>query len=65
MTALSFERIVHPHRSGAGAARRARTARPSLIGESFRAGRAFGIDSDASTAAQLRAVERFAARIDH
>ncbi len=62
MSAFSFERIVHPHRSGRNAAR---PARHSLIGESFRAGRAFGIDSDATTDAQLRAVQRFAALIDH
>ena len=62
MTALSLERIVRPRHS----APRNRTgfiAATTMIGTSIRA--AQEMDAVVSPGAQLRVMERFAARIDH
>jgi hypothetical protein len=62
MTSLSLERLVHPLRATAPRTG-TRTDRTTLIAESIRAAREF--DNVASPGAQLRVMERFAARIEH
>jgi hypothetical protein len=62
MTALSLERLVHPRRATTPRTGTAPTTRTTLIGESIRAAR--DIDNVVSPSAQLRVMERFAARID-
>jgi hypothetical protein len=65
MTALSLERIVHPRprRSAAPRLRTVLSARTTMIEQSIRA--AQELDAVVSPGAQLRVMERFAARIDH
>ena len=63
MTALSLERIVHPRRSATPRIRTALSAGTTMIGQSIRA--AQEMDAVVSPGAQLRVMERFAARIDH
>ena len=63
MTALSLERIVRPRHSAAARTHSGFTAATAMIGTSIRAARE--LDAVVSPAAQLRVVERFAARIDH
>ena len=63
MTALSLERIVRPRHSAARRTRHGFTAATTMIGTSIRA--AQEMDAVVSPGAQLRVMERFAARIDH
>jgi hypothetical protein len=63
MTALSLERIARPRHAAARRTRTSLTARTIMIGKSIRAAQEF--DNVVSPGAQLRVMERFAARIDH
>ena len=63
MTALSLERIVHPRRPVTPRIRTVLSAGTTMIGQSIRA--AQEMDAVVSPGAQLRVMERFAARIDH
>jgi hypothetical protein len=62
MTSLSLERLVHPLRATTPRTGTL-TDRTTLIAESIRAAREF--DNVVSPGAQLRVMERFAARIEH